>query len=73
MVKLRADTFAKLHEFVFGQVLTSFEVSRELLTVSVDEDLNNLEELVLDDDLLVLGKDIENVAYEHVLVVAFFR
>ena len=73
MVKLRTDAFTKLDEFVFGQELTSFEVSRELLTVSVDEDLNNLEELVLDDDLLVIGKDIENVADENFLVVAFLR
>ena len=72
-MKLQTDTFAKLHEIVFRQELTSFEVSQELLTVSVDKDFKNLEELVLDDDLLVIGKDIENVADENFLVVAFLR
>ena len=72
VMKLWANAFAKLHKFVFGQDFASIKVWRELLTVSVNKDLNDLKELVLDDDSIVLGKDIKNVANQHVLIVTFF-
>jgi hypothetical protein len=62
-----------MDEFVSGQDFTALEFSLELINVSVHKDFDHLEELIFEDDLFILRKDVEDVANHHVLVMRLLR
>ncbi len=73
MMQTYANTSAELLELRLSKSLTALQVLHEFLVLlCIHENVHNLEELVLENHLTILGKDIKYVARQRFMIVGLF-